>query len=258
MEQKFYQSKVFVISLIIVLVCFVVLIAFGALKAINEFKRGKYIGQEFQRVNSVTVSATSEIYAKPDIGFVTLSVVTEAKTIAEAMTENTSKMNNVIGFVKEQGVEAKDLKTTNFSINPRYEYNRETGKRTLAGYEVDQSLQVKIRDLSKTGSILEGAAEFGANEVGNLQFTIDNEDALKAQAREGAIKKAKAKAEVLANQLGVNLIRITNFSEREITPQPISYYKTMMMEGVGGAEVPEIETGENKISVTVSITYEIN
>lgn len=258
MEQKFYQTKIFTALLISVLICFVVVIVFGTFKAINEFKRGKYIGQEFQRVNSITVSDSGEVYAKPDIGLVSLSVVTEAKTVAQAMTENTSKMNNVIGFIKEQGVEQKDLKTTNFNISPRYEYAHEIGKRTLVGYEVSQSLQVKIRDLSKIGAIIEGATGLGANEVGGLRFAIDNEDAIKAQAREEAIKKAKAKAETLAKQLGVNLVRIISFSESGTTPQLI-YDETMSAIGKGGVAVaPDIQTGENKTSVTVSITYEIN
>jgi len=259
MEKKFYQSKIFISLIIIISVAMVVLIAFGTLKAINEFRRGRYIGQEFQKVNSITVSDTGEVYTKPDVGLVNLSVVTEAKTVAEAMAENTSKMNKITGFLKEEGIEDKDLKTINFSINPRYEYEYKTGKRTLVGYEVNQSLQVKVRDLSKIGAILEGATEFGANEIGDLQFIVDNEEAFKNQAREEAIKKAKAKAEILAKQLGVKLVRIINFSENQTTPPIYPVYYGALKEGVGGGgEAPEIQSGENKIQVTVSITYEIN
>ena len=137
------------------------------------------------------------------------------------MSENTKNMNAVIDSVKKQGVEEKDLKTTGFYISPRYEWYEAgtcipacpNGKRVLVGYEITQSLEVKIRDLSKIGEIIQEATNSGANQVGDLQFTIDKEDELKAQARKDAIDEAKNKAKELASQLGVKLVRITNFSE---------------------------------------------
>ena len=216
--------------------------------------------------NTITVSDSGEIYAKPDLALTTFSVITEAKTVAEAMSENTKKMNAVINSVKSQEVEDKDIKTTSFNIYPRYEYQRvETeiypyppGKRVLVGYEVTQSLEVKIRDMTKIGDIIEGATDAGANQVGDLQFTIDKQDELKKQARDQAIEKAKTKAKELASQLGIKLVRIVNFSEGVTMP----YYDYVLKEagGIGGGEVapsPQIETGENKIEVTVTITYEI-
>ena len=216
--------------------------------------------------NTITVSDTGEIYAKPDLALVTFSVVNEAKTVAEAMAQNTEDMNGVINFVKDQGVEEKDLKTTSFNIYPRYEYQKveaeieiypyPPGKRVLVGYEITQSLEVKIRDMTKIGKIIEGATEFGANQVGDLQFTIDKQDELKKQARAEAIEKAKTKAKELAEQLGVKLVRIINFNESSVVPY---YYglEKMAVSLVAGAETPQMETGENKIEVTVSITYEI-
>jgi hypothetical protein len=216
--------------------------------------------------NTITVSDTGEIYVKPDLALTTFSVISEAKTVAEAMSENTEKMNAVIDFIKDQGVEDKDLKTTSFNVYPRYEWREKEGcippcplgERVLVGYEVRQSLQVKIRDLEKIGVIIEGVTEVGANRVGDLQFTIDKQDELKKQAREQAIEKAKTKARELASQLGVNLVRITNFSESSVFPR---FYGLEKAVGVGGGEevtMPQIEIGENKIEVTVTITYGIN
>ena len=215
--------------------------------------------------NTITVSDTGEVYAKPDLALTAFSVITEEKTVAEALSKNTEKMNTVIDFVKGQGVEEKDLKTTSFNIYPRYEWYDETqceiypcptGERVLVGYEVQQSLEVKIRDLEKIGAIIEGATEAGANQVGDLQLTIDKQDELKKQAREQAIEKAKTKAKELAGQLGVKLVRITNFSESSVIPYYYGLEKAAALSGVGGG-TPQIETGENKIEVTVSITYEI-
>jgi hypothetical protein len=214
--------------------------------------------------NTITVSDTGEIYAKPDLALTTFSVISEKKTVAEALSQNTEKMNAVIDFVKGQGVEGKDLKTTSFNIYPRYEWlegkteipPQPQGKRVLVGYEVRQSLEVKIRDLEKIGAIIEGATGAGANQVGDLQFIIDKEDELKKQARDQAIEKAKTKAKELASQLGVNLVRISNFSESSIVPRYYSLEK-VAVPGAGEA-TPQIELGENKIEVTVTITYEIN
>ncbi len=215
--------------------------------------------------NIITVSATNEIYAEPDLALSTFSVVSEAKTVGEAMQDNTAKMNAIIAFVKSQGVEDKDIKTINFNISPRYEWENPacaysycpSGKRILVGYEVSQSLQVKMRDLAKIGDIIQGATGAGANEVSNLQFTIDNEDALKEEVRTKAIEEARGKAKILAEKLGIKLIKIISFSESGDFPVP--YYTAMSKEalGLGGGEVPDIQTGENKISVTVTLTYQI-
>lgn len=243
----------------------IVLIASFAAGTFNKIKEWKYIGQGAVSNNSITLTGTGEIYAKPDLAITSFSVITEAKTVAEAISENTKKMNAVIAAVKNQGVEEKDLKTINFSISPHYDYYDANkiyisgGTRVLSGYDVTQSLQVKIRDLTKVGNIIQAAVDSGSNETSDLQFTIDNQDALEKQAREDAIKKAKAKAEELAGQLGIKLVKIISFSENNYIP----YYameKASVSSGIGGGGVtpPQIQTGENKIQVTVSITYEID
>ena len=212
--------------------------------------------------NTITVFATGEVYAKPDLALTTFSVVTEAKTVETAMTENTEKMNAVIASMKEEGVMEKDLKTTTFNISPRYEwYYQEvcippcsSGERVLVGYEIQQSLQVKIRNLEKVGALLQKATDAGANQIGNLQFTIDDQDAVKSQARAEAITEAKAKAKELTDQLGVRLIRISSFNESGAYDYAMEATASI---GKGGGTEAQIETGENKISVTVYITYEI-
>jgi len=217
--------------------------------------------------NSITVSGDGEVYAKPDLGITSFSVVTDKITVAEAMAENTTKMNAVITAVKGQGVEEKDIKTTVFNIYPKYEWQQATctrticppGKNILTGYEITQQIEVKVRDLTKVGDIIQKATDAGSNQVGSLQFTIDDEDIFKKQAREEAIAKAKTKAEDLAAQLGVKLGKIISFSENGNNPYPVyDYYTKAMGAGtVEAAAAPSIQTGENKIAVSVNITYEI-
>lgn len=236
---------------------------FGA-SAWNKIKQSKYIGPE--PINTISITETGEVFAKPDLAIVDLSVISESKNLDEALLDNTNKMNSIIDFVKSQGVQEKDMKTVNFSIYPVYDYIKEEisiypyppGKRVLTGYEVTQQLEVKIRDLGKAGKIIGGATEAGANEVSNLQFTIENEDGLKKEARAQATEKVKTKAKEMASQVGVNLGRITNFSENFNYPY---YYGVDSLKaapsGIGGGEISQIQTGENKITVTMSITYEI-
>ncbi len=252
----------FVILVNIFLITF---ITFWGISAYSQIKSNKYIGQDIESQNTITVSATGEASALPDLAIISFSVVTEAVTVGEAMEENSSKMNQIIAFAKEQGVEEKDLKTISFNIYPRYEWRREgvywpypEGERALVGYEVSQTLEVKIRDIAKIGAIVQGATAKGANQAGDLRFTIDDEEALKNKAREEAIVDAKSKAQELASQLGVKLIKITNFSENgySLVPRYDSYAESAV--GMGGGETaPEIATGENEITVSVSITWEI-
>ncbi len=238
----------------------IALTIFIAVNTQNAIKQGRYIGQGIEPTYHISVSDKAEIYAKPNLALIDFSVVTEGKTPEKTMEDNTLKMNKVIEAVKELGVEEKDIKTTQFTITPRYEYTREPYRQNLIGYRVTQTLSVKIRNFDKIGEIIESAVEQGANQVGDLQFTIDNQDELKRQARKQAIEKAKEKAKQIASDLGVSLGRIIEF--RETSETPIVYPRLELTEkalGSGGIEEgAQIQPGENKIEVSVTITYEIN
>jgi|AntAceMinimDraft_16_1070373.scaffolds.fasta_scaffold30520_2 uncharacterized protein YggE len=261
------NHKIIFVLTIIFAIFLITLTAFTIVSIQNKIKQGKYIGQDFVTKDTITVTGTGEVYTQPDLAIITLSVKSEARTVIEAMTENTEKMNAVIDLIKAKNVDSKDLKTVSFNIYPRYEWQKEEveifpnteSKRVLVGYEITQSLQVKIRNLNKIGEIIQTATVAGINQVGALQFTIDNQDEFKKQAREEAIKEAKEKAKELSSQLGVKLLKITDFSEGGNIPRPL-YYDTAFKEasGADSTPTPQIETGENKIQVSVSITFEIN
>ena len=261
-ENKKGLFSILIVVLIVFLGCLIVL---TGVNIANQVRKGRYIGQEIKTKNNISVSGKGEIYAEPDLALVTFAVKNEAKQVPDAIKKNSEKMNKIISSLKQQGIAEKDLKTTSFYVYPRYEYRKvETGiypyppgKRVFVAYEVTQSLQVKIRDLSKIGKIIQEATDNGANQIGNLQFTIDKQDELEVKAREIAIKKAKSKAKQIASQLGVHLVRVTSFSENSSEPH---YYYPLMAKAapMAGKEVtPQIETGENKIESNVIITYEI-
>ncbi len=252
----------FIVLAIILSIFLITLIISTVVGVQNKIKEGKYIGQEINVRNTITVSDTGVIYAKPDLAIINFSVKTESEIVMEAMNDNAKRMNEIISSMTEAEIRREDLQTTSVNIYPRYEYYKETevppypsGERVLVGYEVTQGLQVKIRDIKKIGIVINRAIDSGANQVGNLQFTIDKQDEFKQRARRQAIEKAKTKAEELASQLDVNLVRITNFTESSFIPR---FYGLEQATGIGGGETPQIEVGENKIEVTVFITYEIN
>jgi uncharacterized protein YggE len=243
-ENKFFQFLIFVIM--------IVFVAF-LLSSISK-------NMEESEINTITISGEGEIYATPDIALIDVSVVTENKTVADAMENNTDKMNNIIDALKNNmAIDESDIKTTDFSIYPQYSYNSETGQRSLDGYNISQNINIKIRDLDNVGQIIQTVTSLGANNVSDLSFTFDDDEDLKNQARAEAIDNAKEKASELAKQLGVKIVKIVDFSESSYTPTyntGVSYkaYDEIALESVS---IPSIQTGENRITSNVYITYVI-
>ena len=232
------------------------LVIFLAALAINSFKQFKYIGQSYEYRKTINVSGKGMVFAKPDIGQVDLSVLVESDTVAKAVAESNNKMNKINQAIKELGVKEEDLKTTAYNINPKYQYT--AGKSVIVGYEVYQTLQIKIRDLDKSSQILEKAAGLGANQVGSLTFTMDDEEKLKDEARKKAIEDAKSKAKEIASSLGIRLGKVLGFSESLGSDAGQVYYGIGGAEGRGGgAPVPAIQTGQNEIIVNVDLMYEV-
>lgn len=248
----------------------VVLTVFFAIKTIGEWKKVGVIGKDIAPQAVVSVTGDAERFVKPDTATVSFTVRKDAKTVAAAQEEVTKKANAVIDALKALGIEEKDIKTTSYSINPKYEWNASAypcidyrcppGKQVLVGYEVSHTSEVKIRKIDDTGAVLGKLGELQITEVGTVAFSIEDEDAVRADARAEAIKEAKAKAEKLARDLGVSLVRIISYSENG-GGSPIYYAKTMEAYGMGGADaaapMPQIPTGENQIVSNVTISYEV-
>ncbi len=235
----------------------VVLIVLVATKTYTEMKGAKYIGLNSAIKNTLSVSASGEVFKSPDIAKIILSSVKDEKTAISAQTKVAKVMNAAIDFLKTSGLAEKDIKTTSYNIRPRYDYIKDQG-RVFKGYEAKQTLEVKIRDLGSVGKILTGLAKRGVNTIGSVSYAIENEDTAKNEARSKAIAKAKKKAKNLAEDLGVDLVRLTSFSE---SWQGLPRFRGInFASSSGGSEMlpsPEVPMGENKVSVTVNLTYEI-
>jgi len=227
---------------------------------------GKWIcgGDGYDRNNTpkdtITVSGKGEVIVKPDIATISFSVLAESMDVGKAQTDSATKMNNIIAFLKNNGIDEKDIKTTDYSIYPRYDYINSTiapynGTQKLAGYDVSQTVEVKIRDLTKAGSVLGGIGSLGVTNISGLTFGVDKEDAVKIQARDLAVTDAKTQAQNLAKSLGVRLVKITAFSESN--NYPIYYAMGAAKDMAVSSVAPQLPAGQNTITSNVSITYEI-
>jgi uncharacterized protein YggE len=221
----------------------------------------------------ITLSGHGEVQAVPDIASVSFYIRKEAKTVKEAQDAVAGIEKKALDFLKESGVAEKDIKTINTSFYPKteYQYNRTympctpygcppPGKDVIVGYESSENIEVKIRNVDKVGSIVEGLGSVGVQDLNGPNFKVDNEDALKAQARKEAIDDAKVKAETLAKDLGVRIVRIASFSDSADGgyPYPMMYGDAMMEGKAVGASAPaELPRGESTITSDVSISYEI-
>lgn len=238
-------------------VVFMAVLALAALIwAAAQLKAYRFIGSNPNATRSISVSGEGKTYIKADVATVNVSVTSEAgpDNLSEIQDRNSKSVNSIIGYVKSQGVKEEDIKTVNYSIYPRYNYSQ-SGQQFL-GYTVRQDVQIKMRDLSKVGTILNGAVQNGANEVSGLTFTVDDPLKPSEEARADAIKDAKTKAEKLAKDLGVKLVRLSNYSE-SAGGQPVPLYYDVGGYGKGGGQAPEIQVGQNEVRSMVTLTYEI-
>lgn len=155
---------------------------------------------------TVSFSADGKTFAKPDIGQITVAVKTDRMNQAvSAVKANTEKMNKVIAKLKDLGIAEKDIKTTNYRLNPVYDYTQSTGKSVLGGYEVYQEVAIKIRNLDKIGEVIEATTTVGANQVGNVAFTIDDPEEVRKVARAEAVAKAQKEQRRWLSLLASNL-----------------------------------------------------
>lgn len=224
---------------------------------------------------SFSVSGEGKIAAIPDVANVSFGVITQGgKNTAETQKQNTEKMNGLIGFIKSQGVKDEDIKTQQFTIEPRYQYYDCSRRITLVananptpcpppdivGYTVTQSALVKIRDFEKIGAIMGELSQSGANSISQLSFTIDDPAQIENKAREKAIRQAQEKAEAIAKTGRFTIGKLLSIDENNYQPVP-------MYQGMGGVAksmafeaapvAPTIEPGSQEVKITVSLRYEI-
>jgi len=233
----------------------IALIVFVGFKARNAWEEYNYIGKAVRDRDTITISGEGKVTAKPDLVRISLGVQTDAATVKTAQTQNTDKMNAIIAALKDLGVESKDIQTSNYSVYPKIDWSN--GRQNITGYTVSQNVEVKVRELDKAGDVLAKAGELGANQIGGLDFTIDDPTSLQDQARVKAIQDAQKKAKELADQIGLHIIKVVTFSESNYTPQPVPMMAKSLDMNAGAAAAPAIQAGSLDVTSDVSVTFEV-
>lgn len=223
----------------------------------NNARKFNYIGVADQMERTLTVNGLGKVNGKNDIAVTTIGYSNTDKEVSKAQAENKRVMDQLMAELKKLGVADKDMQT-NYSIYPEYNYTQDKGQE-LKGYRVSNNVMVKIRDLTKISAILSLPGKYGATEVSGLNFTIDDPENLKAEARDKAVADAKMKAVKLAASLGAQLVEVISYNEYEAGDYPQPMYTNLKFDGMGsGGPAPEAIAGGSKdVVINVSLTYKI-
>lgn len=221
----------------------------------------KFFGPIPFSINSVTttksdtfnVSGEGKVSVVPDLAIVNVGVRTQGQSIKAAQDKMNSAINNVTDAINGLGIDTKDIQTTNYSINPDYDYT--TGPQRIRGYTASSTVQIKIRDTEKINSVLDTSTANGANEVYGISFEVSDKTKAENEAREKAVSDAKKKAEATSKIAGFKLGRLVNYSESP-ADFPVPFRSLAVSEDVE-APKPQVEVGSTEIIVTVTLSYEI-
>ena len=204
---------------------------------------------------TMVLAGHGEVRAAPDLGLVTIGVLSQGDTAADALKANTAAMQAVFAALKDAAIAEKDIQTSNFTVQPRYDYNNNNQPPRLAGYDVSNNVTVAVRKLDSLGAVLDKVVSAGSNQINGILFQVSKPEAAMDEARKLAVADAARKAKVYAAASAVGLGDIVSISEGGGNPPPI-VMQAKMIRAEGAADVP-IAQGEQAISVDVNIVWEI-
>ncbi|HEX6073125.1 MAG TPA: SIMPL domain-containing protein [Sphingomicrobium sp.] len=202
------------------------------------------------------ISATGEATRVPDVAVVSTGVVTRAATARAALEQNAQRMERVRAALKRAGIPDRDIQTSNISLNPEYRY-AENQPPKLVGYTASNQLSVRFRDIAKTGDIIDALVAEGANQINGPSLTIDKPEEALDEARTKALAVGRARAELYARALGMRVARLLSVSESGGN-YPVPPPMPVMMEARAQAGyATKIDPGEQKLSVTLGMVFEL-
>jgi len=208
-----------------------------------------------QKTDTFSVSGEGNVQLSPDIAIVNAGVTAQSPTVQAAQNELNRSIRAISSAIQKLGISAKDIKTSNYTISPQYDY--ESSTRRITGYSADSTLTITVRQLDSVNSVIDTATENGANQIGNISFDVDDKDAAENKARELAVQDAKTKARIAAKAAGFMLGRIIHYEEGGgASPRPVLLDRSPMADEAGGIPT-QIEPGTNELTVTVTLSYEI-
>ena len=209
------------------------------------------------RATTLNLSAYGETKVAPDMATITLGVMTEGKTAAEAMQANAARMNAVVASLRKAGIPDKDIQTSNLNLNPQYRY-QENQPPVLVGYQASNNVTVTVTDLKRLGPAVDATVNAGANQVHGISFGLSDPTGAENAAREAAVKALAAKADLYAKATGYRISRLVSLSEGGgYAPQPpmpmVAYAAKREMADAGTS----ISAGEMKVRIDISGLYEL-
>ncbi len=208
-----------------------------------------------------SITGHGEVKAEPDIAWLTLGTQTRARTAAKALAANTQAMRAVFDLLKSKfGVADRDMATSNFAITPVYEHfppikGRPTPPPRLVGYDVSNTLTVRVRDLKRLGGIIDAVVRAGANRVQGISFGFSDRRKLLDEARRKAVEDAKARAKLYAEAVGFTLGPVVDVREGGVRPAPVRRMKFARAVAMEAAAPVPVARGEQSVSVDVTITW---
>ena len=204
---------------------------------------------------TLTVAAEGRVTRAPDIAEVSGGVVTSAPTAAAAMAENTVRMNAVVAAVKKAGIADRDIQTTGLNLQPQYRY-ADNQPPVLTGYQVTNTVSLRLRKLVEAGRLLDTLVGVGANQIGGPNFSVDAADEALDEARVAAVKMARTRAQLYAQAAGLRIKRIVSISENgAIEPGP--HPMMVMARAVWMEAAPMVAPGEVALGVNVTMVFEL-
>lgn len=208
------------------------------------------------KTDSFTVEGTGKVTAAPDVAVVNAGVTAQGASVKAVQDQLNKAQNALIDAVKKAGVDAKDIQTSNYNINPTYDFR--SGSQRITGYQASSNVTIKVRKIDSANAVIDAATAAGANEVGGITFDVDDKTKAQNEAREKAVAEAKRKAEDAARIAGFKLGRVINYSEN-FGGEPRPVFMMAKTDSAAPEQAPtQVEPGTNEITVTVSLSYEID
>ena len=209
-------------------------------------------------LSSIRVTGDAKITAKPDRVQIDLGVTTRATHSQEAAAQNAREVDAVLAAVRKAAGPAAVLKTISYSLEPNYQYHSSGVEPTLTGYVASNVVQVTLDELPKIGNVIDSATAAGANHVQGIQFTLRDQDAVRAEALREAALRARAAADVLAAALGLKVVRVLTVEEMSARVMPVRYMATPRAAMSASAAVATpVEAGTLDVSADVTLTVEV-
>ena len=204
----------------------------------------------------VELTVNESVEAAPDIATVSAGVTTQAKTAVEAMKANATAMTAVVARIKQLGVAERDIQTSGISLGAMYDYNQQTQRQVFRGYQASNRVSVKLRDIQRTGEVLDALVAAGATDLGGPDWSIDDDTAARGQARTAAVRRAQAQALEYARLTGYSGVRLLEINETMVPSRPMPMMRQMAVAEAADASTP-VQPGMVEAAVTVTVKYEM-